>query len=211
MANEPLVMTLDDAIAKLSARSDLDGRGAKILAAAITLRDSRGCERTHALRLMCSGDWGVNLQEKIDGKWKDLSLPMIDAALSNAVCLAAAQWQPEPRGQTEQRGVPEHVTSEAAQHDAPNTGKGFQQRGVAEHASASSSNVAPPDGRSGTGNADQRAHARVDASSCETGPAKKARPGTADPMQAAGSSAAGTTNAGGKSAEPPAKKPRTLQ
>ncbi len=95
MANEPLAMTLDVAIAQLSAHSDLDGRGEKILAAVKALRDSRGRDRNDALRLMC-GDWGVKRQEKIDGTWKNRSMPALEAALGNSLCLAAAQWQPEP-------------------------------------------------------------------------------------------------------------------
>ena len=57
MAHEPLTMTLDAAITKLSAHSDLDGRGKDILAAATTLRDVRGHARVNALRLMCTL-WG---------------------------------------------------------------------------------------------------------------------------------------------------------
>ena len=110
MANEPLAMTLKTAIAKLSAHSDLDGRGKDILAAATTLRDSRGHARLNALRLM-SKPWGVDRREKIYGKWKERSLATVASELGTAVCLAAARWRPKPDGQTEQRGVPEHASS----------------------------------------------------------------------------------------------------
>ena len=111
-------MTLDAAITKLSAHSDLDGRGKDILAAATTLRDLRGHARVNALRLMCTL-WGVGRREKIYDKSKERSLATIASELGKAVCLAAAQWRPKPDGQTEQRGVPEHASSEAAQCDAP--------------------------------------------------------------------------------------------
>ena len=48
MAYEPLAMTLEDAITKLSARSDLDDLGMSILAAATTLRDCTGRGRVNA-------------------------------------------------------------------------------------------------------------------------------------------------------------------
>ena len=146
-------MTLDAAITKLSAHSDLDGRGKDILAAATTLRDLRRHARVNALRLMCTL-WGVGRREKIYGKSKEPSLATIACELGKTVCLAAAQWRPKPDGQTEQRGVPEHASSEAAQRDAPKDGEGSEQRGVAEHASANSSSVAAPDEISGAGNPD---------------------------------------------------------
>ena len=62
MANEPLAMTLDAAISKLSAHSDLDGRGIEILAAATTLRNTGGRNRVNALRLMC-GSKGLDRRE----------------------------------------------------------------------------------------------------------------------------------------------------
>ena len=63
-------IALDAAITQLRARSDLDARGEEILAAATTLRDSKGRDRKDALRLMC-GAWGVDRRQQIDGKWKD--------------------------------------------------------------------------------------------------------------------------------------------
>ena len=115
-------MTLDAAITKLSAHSDLDGRGKDILAAATTLRDSTGRDRKNALRSMCRA-WCVDRQEKIAGKWKNRGLPVLETLLKESVCLAAARWQPNLHGQTEQRGVPEHAASETAQHDAPRDGE----------------------------------------------------------------------------------------
>ena len=49
---------LDDVIAKLKAAGHDDPRGAEILAAAITLRDSSGRDRQAALRSMAN-TWGV--------------------------------------------------------------------------------------------------------------------------------------------------------
>ena len=70
MADDAQTMTLQDAITKLAAHSDLDDLGKNILAAATTLRDSTGRDRANALRSMCSA-WGVHRQEKADGTWKD--------------------------------------------------------------------------------------------------------------------------------------------
>ena len=100
MAYEPLTMTLDDAIKKLSAHSDLDGRGTDILAAATTLRDSMGRDRANALRSMCNA-WGVDRREKISGKWKNRSLRVLEPLLKDSVCLTAALWQPNSHGQPE--------------------------------------------------------------------------------------------------------------
>ena len=47
-------MSLDDVIAKLMAPGNEDTRGQEILAAAITLRDSRGRDRLAALRNMAT-------------------------------------------------------------------------------------------------------------------------------------------------------------
>ena len=58
-AGDAETMTLDDAITKLSAHSDLDDLGMRILAAATTLRDSTGRDRVNALRSMCRA-WGVD-------------------------------------------------------------------------------------------------------------------------------------------------------
>ena len=60
--NAQLTMTLDDATAKLSAHSDLDHRGIEILAATTSLRDTGGRNRVNALRLMC-GSKGLDRRE----------------------------------------------------------------------------------------------------------------------------------------------------
>ena len=131
MASDPQKMTLEDAIVTLEAHGDLDDRGANILAAAITLRDSTGHDRKAALRSMCRA-WSVDRQEKIDGKWKDRGMAELENLLSEAVCMAAARWQSNLHGQTEQRGVPEHASLETAQYDALSVGEEVQERGVAE-------------------------------------------------------------------------------
>ena len=100
-AGDAETMTLDDAITKLSAHSDLDDLGMGILAAATTLRDSTGRDRVNALRSMCRA-WGVGRQEKIAGKWKNRGLPVLESLLNESVCLAAARWQPNLHRQTDQ-------------------------------------------------------------------------------------------------------------
>ena len=125
MADEEPIITLDAAIAKLSAHGDIDKRGQEVLAAAITLRESSGRDRKQALRLMAHS-WGVNRQTKTEGKWKERPLATVASELETAVCLAAAQWQPQPAGEG------------AEQHDAPEHGDRAEQRGVAEHAPATS-------------------------------------------------------------------------
>ena len=67
-ASDASTMTLEGAIAKLTLHSDLDDGGMAILAAATTLRDSTGRGRKDALHKMCRA-WGVDRQEKIDGRW----------------------------------------------------------------------------------------------------------------------------------------------
>ena len=124
---------LDDAIKKLSAHSDLDGRGTDILAAATTLRDSMGRDRANALRSMCNA-WGVERREKISGKWKNRRLPVLEAELNDSVCLAAAQWQPNSHGQPEQLDVREQAATETAHHDARMDGEAFQERVVPDDA-----------------------------------------------------------------------------
>ena len=166
-------LTLEDVINRLSAQSDLDELGKDILAAAITLRDSTGRDRKAALRSMCRA-WSVDRQEKIDGKWKDRGMAELENLLSEAVCMAAARWQSNVHGQTEQRGVPEHASLETAQYDAPSVGEEVQERGVEEHATASSSSTVPPEAGGGAGRADQRVHARDDTSPSHTVPANKA-------------------------------------
>ena len=60
--------SIDDVIAKLNAAGHDDPRGAEILAATITLRDSTGRDRQAALRRMAN-TWGVSRTEKIADKY----------------------------------------------------------------------------------------------------------------------------------------------
>jgi hypothetical protein len=64
---------------------------------------------------------------------------MLDAAISKLSTatdrdrrgedmLAAAQWQPQPPGQPEQRGDPDHAATDPAKHDAHKDGEMLQQR-----------------------------------------------------------------------------------
>ena len=175
MADEEPIITLDGAIAKLSAYSDIDKHGQDVLAAAITLRDSGGRDRKQALRLMASS-WRVNQQAKIEGKWKDRPLATVASEPETAVCKAAAQWQPQAAGEGTE------------QHDAPEHGDRAEQRGLAEHAPSTSTTVVVTAERSGAGKTGQAAHGRDDPSPSEVGPAKKARTGAAVSTQAAGSS-----------------------
>merc|ERR1711938_190852 len=85
-------MTIEGVIAELTSHSDLDDGGMAILAAATTLRDSTGRGRKDALHKMCRA-WDVDRQEKIDGKWKNRALPVIEALLIESVCSAAVRWQ----------------------------------------------------------------------------------------------------------------------
>ena len=59
--------SLDDIIAQLGAVEGINKRGEEILAAAITLRDSKGRDRKEALRKMAS-TWDTLRNEKVDGK-----------------------------------------------------------------------------------------------------------------------------------------------
>ena len=102
-------MTLASTISMLSTQSNLDDRGSEILAAAISLQESTGRNRLGALRAMCTS-WGVQRREKVSGKWKDRSVATLQELLTNAVCLAAAQYSaasPTNAG-PEQRGAAEH-------------------------------------------------------------------------------------------------------
>ena len=173
MADEEPIITLDGAIAKLSAYSDIDKHGQDVLAAAITLRDSGGRDRKQALRLMASS-WRVNRRAKIEGKWKDRPLATVASELETAVCKAAAQWQPQAAGEGTE------------QHDAPEHGDRAEQRGVAEHAPSTSTTVVAND--RGPAKIRESTHGRDDPSPSEVGPAKKARTGAAVSTQAAGSS-----------------------
>ena len=188
MADEPPIITLDAAITKLSAHSDIDKRGEKVLAAAITLRDSSGRDRANALRRMTS-TWGVDRLVKRDGKWKERPVATVASELETAVLSAATQWQPKPGGVG------------AEQHGSATHEDGAQQRGVAEHASSTATSVVATMARSGAAKTDRTAHGQGDASACEAGPAKKAKT-TEDRNVVV------TRQGDGDSGEPPAKKPR---
>ena len=82
-------LSLEGAIEKLKNHGDADELAGKILAAAITLRDSDGRDRKAALRQMVV-HWRVPRRAKIDGKWKDRALDAIAYDLEAAVCAAAA-------------------------------------------------------------------------------------------------------------------------
>ena len=93
----------------LSAQSNLDDSGSEILAGAISLQESTGRDRLGALRAMCTS-LGAQRREKVSGKWKDRSVATLQELLTNAVCLAAAQYSaasPTNAG-PEQRGAAEH-------------------------------------------------------------------------------------------------------
>ena len=148
-------MTLASAISTLSAPTNLDDRGSKILAAAISLQDSTGRVRLGMLRAMCTS-WGVQRREKISGKWKDRNVATLQELLTSTICLAAAQYLAASPENTapEQRG--------AAEHASP----GFSGTGAAEHVfsdvpSASTCRNSPDES--------------TKASNATQGPAKKAK------------------------------------
>ena len=81
---------LNDVIAKLNVTANEDTRGEEILAAAITLRDSRGRDRKDALRRMANA-WGVTLNEKVDGKYKPRPNSALEKDIQASVCKAASE------------------------------------------------------------------------------------------------------------------------
>ena len=85
-------ISLDEVIAKLQATSDEDTRAKKILAAAITLRDTKGRDRKAALRQMAN-DWGVTRNENIEGKYKPRSNSALAEDIQASVCRAALDWE----------------------------------------------------------------------------------------------------------------------
>ena len=253
-------MTLDQVISTLSAQANLDGRGSEILAAAITLRDSTGRDRKQAWRAMCTA-WGVQRQESVSGKWKDRSVATLQELLTNAVCLAAAQYlaaSPENTG-PEQRGAAEHEPSVssgtgAAEHVAPDVLSASTGRGSPDESTEASNATQGPAKKAKTvpvswAQLEHRAVALPetaedvmelrrlgpdlfeatkrsgeswvgDAELLRTlpqGTAKLATLEVQELMRARKAKAtraqnvAGAASAGGKSTEPPAKKPRTLQ
>ena len=61
---------------KLQFHEEADELASKILAAAITLRDSKGRDRKAALREMAV-PWKLDRRVKMDGVWKDRALDAI--------------------------------------------------------------------------------------------------------------------------------------
>ena len=76
MAKRPrtLRISLDDVISKFEAMDGIAEDAEKILAAAITLRDSRGRDRVEAFRTLAA-TWNVARRDKANEKWKDSSPP----------------------------------------------------------------------------------------------------------------------------------------
>ena len=105
-------ISLDDAIAQLRAVERTNDRGEEILAAAITLRDSRGRDRKEALRSMAS-TWHIARNEKVDDKWKARSVASLAKDIETAVCDAALQWQSE--GSSKTCGATEHIDTPPSQ------------------------------------------------------------------------------------------------
>ena len=85
-------ISLDDVIAKLQATGDEDTRAKEILAAAITLRDTKGRDRKVALRQMANA-WGVTVNENIEGKYKPRSNSALAEDIQASVCRAALDWE----------------------------------------------------------------------------------------------------------------------
>ena len=85
-------ISLDEVIAKLQATSDEDTRAKKILAAAITLRDTKGRDRKVALRKMANA-WGVTLNEKVGDKYKARPNSALAEDIQASVCKAALDWE----------------------------------------------------------------------------------------------------------------------
>ena len=84
--------SLNEVINKLKATINIDARGEKILAAAITLRDSSGRDRQLALRQMASA-WKVTLNQKVDGKYKLRTDAAVAEDIEVALCKAASDWE----------------------------------------------------------------------------------------------------------------------
>ena len=81
-------ISLDEVIAKLQATSDEDTRAKEMLAAAITLRDTKGRDRKAALRQMANA-WGVTVNENIEGKYRPRSNSALAEDIQASVCRAA--------------------------------------------------------------------------------------------------------------------------
>ena len=95
-------LSLDDIITKCEAMEGTTELGERILAAAITLRDSRGRDRLPALRAMTK-IWNVSRQEMVGDEMKDRGLADLAKDLETAVCEAAREWMTDTsRSQTSQ-------------------------------------------------------------------------------------------------------------
>ena len=81
-------ISLDDVIAKLHATGDEDTRAQDILAAAITLRDTKGRDRKAALRQMANA-WGVTVNENIEVKYRPRSNSALAGNIQASVRKAA--------------------------------------------------------------------------------------------------------------------------
>ena len=119
-------ISLDDVIEKLKAAANEDTRGEEILAAAITLRDSRGRDRKDALRRMANA-WGVTVNEKVGGKYKPRPNSALEEDIQASVCKAALEW--EPRAQPSQSS---DIRS-SSRVDAKAVLKKARTTGAAEH------------------------------------------------------------------------------
>ena len=122
-------ISLDDVIAKLKAVGKEDTRGEEILAAAITLRDSSGRDRKVALRKMAN-DWGVTVNEKVEGKYKPRLGHALAEDIQAAVCKAVLDWESRAElSQSSDTRAPSIVDAEAVLKKARTTG-------AAEHGAA---------------------------------------------------------------------------
>ena len=129
-------ISLDGVIAILRAAGKEDTRGKEILAAAITLRDSRGRDRKEALRKMAN-PWGVTLKDKVDGKWQRRSNAALAEDIQASVCKAALDWKSwaEPSQSSDAR-YPSRADAEAVLKRTRNTGAAEQNAAMATPAGA---------------------------------------------------------------------------
>ena len=124
--------------------------GSEMLAAAISPQESAGRNCLGALRAMCAS-WGVQRREKISGNWRDRSVAILQELLTNAVCLAAAQYlaaSPENTG-PEQGGAAEHASpgscgTVAAEHVAPDVLSASTGRGSLDESTEASNAIQGP-------------------------------------------------------------------
>ena len=90
-ASAPDEISLDEIIAKVPAAAHEDAEGEEILAAALTLRDSKGRDRKNALRKIVNS-WGVPVNDKVAGKYKHRPNSALEEDIQAAVCKAALDW-----------------------------------------------------------------------------------------------------------------------